>query len=225
MSNPSRAAKKLTPISKPVPTSGELERWLSGYSPYVSYGQTGPAYSGSSCATAAGYQTASEIMNGTAGTFVDVNAAVTSVELGTATSIPTGATYTTIAGWDAPAASPHLALGQVQTGNLYKVPFTMSYGIGAQVTFDASGNNNAGYRALRIVLKRGITEYIIGQKTVQPEANSAIDTSLEINTVVNCLFGDEILVRVAQTGGASLPLATGVRTRFYVQPRDKPIVP
>lgn len=225
MSNPSRAVKKLTPVSKPVATSGELERWLSGYSPYTSYGQTGPAYTGGSSGNIVGYQTASEIMNGTAGTFVDITSAITSVELGAATSIPTGATYTTIAAWDAPAASPHLVLGQLQSATAYKVAFTMSYGIGAQVTFDAAGNNNAGYRAMQIVLKRGITEFVIGQKTAQPEANSAIDTSLEINTVVNCLFGDEILIRVAQTGGVSLPLATGVRTRFYVQPRDTPTPP
>jgi hypothetical protein len=152
---------------------------------------------------------------------------------GTGSSTPTsGATYTVLTNWGGSGA-PSTYLGGLSAGassGVFTIPYDCEMSLGAQVTFSAaipSGvevtNENAGWRAAQIVLQRAITspagvtttsQYPIAQFSCQPSANSAIDTVLPLFAQGDFLRGDQVWVQVAQNSGASLLVATDVRTQF-----------
>jgi hypothetical protein len=225
----------------------EERGWQQGYDPYGGYSYG----SGQNCSgQLSGYSTAAQILSGNTSsssssstdcgcddtdtpTITSAHKAYSSVWLGPATgttavsvasSAASSPVYQVLTAWST-AGAPSLSIGQVSatgsTTGYYVVPYTMQFLVRAQATFPASNANNAGMRSIQIVLVRGTSSYVIGQDTIQPSANNAIDTVVKADAVGGFIVGDQIYVQVAQTSGAAQSLSMSTAgTQFCVLPRD-----
>lgn len=217
-------AKKSRLLNKGLPSDAKSKD-LSMKSPYTSYGYGCSYSSSSSSSTSSDYASASQLAP-VGATFANVNAAATSVMLGTAQTVPTGAA-TTVTGWSADSSVPPLVIGQIQSDDeTYIVPYSMTYIVGAQISFSTAEDNNSGYRKVEIVASRTVgsttSTWVIASATAQPPSDTSIPAHVQTSTVAQLISGDKLIVRVTHTGGETLTLATGISTSFYVMPRDKP---